>query len=42
MMKEEEEGGGRMVAAIVYPNVYVTSHWLKSVATNFWPEFSPS
>jgi hypothetical protein len=29
-------------AATVYPNVFATSHWLKSAATNFWLEFNPS
>jgi hypothetical protein len=42
MMEKEEEGGGRMAATVVYPNVYATSHWLKSAITNFWHEFSPS
>jgi hypothetical protein len=42
--KDDAKGGRqrRMVAVVVYRNVYVTFHWLKSVATNFWPEFSPS
>jgi hypothetical protein len=34
--EDDGKGGGRqMAAAAVYPNVYVTFHWLKSAATNF-------
>jgi hypothetical protein len=42
--KDDGRGGrrGRMAAITIYPNVYATSHWLKSTATNFLPEFSPS
>jgi hypothetical protein len=45
ILEEEDDGrgGGRQMAAVaIYPNVYATSHWLKSATTNFWPEFSPS
>jgi len=43
--EEDDERGGRrrrMVARAIYPNVYVTSHWLILTAINFWLEFSPS
>jgi hypothetical protein len=46
ILEEEDDGRGgqrrRMATTIVYPNVYTISHWLKSAALNFWPEFSPS
>jgi hypothetical protein len=37
-----ERGGRRMATATIYPNVYLTFHWLKSTAINFWLQFSPS